>query len=338
MPVGKLNLVECRSLWFAGPRSVQIRSELLPALEVGQILVRTAFSGISGGTEMLAYRGELDPEMAVDETIGALGGTFRYPYRYGYSCVGVVVESRSTLAVGELVFAFHPHQDAFVVAASDVIALGELEPRIATLFPLVETAFQITLDAGLVTGETVVVFGLGVVGMLTALLLQRSGATVLAVDVSPTRRAKASTLGVEAVPPESLQDALGSGGRPDRIRLAIEVTGNPAALSSALGVMAHEGVVLVASWYGTREVAVPLGGDFHRRRLTIRSTQVSTIPAHLSGIWNFERRRAAAIELLGALPLDALASHTFAFDHADEAYAAIDTGVDGLIHAALGYH
>ncbi len=62
-------------------------------------------------------------------------------------------------------FAFQPHQDAFVAKAGDVVALGAVDPRQATLFPLVETALQITLDAGALLGETVVVLGLGVVGV-----------------------------------------------------------------------------------------------------------------------------------------------------------------------------
>lgn len=329
--------MECRSLWFTGPRAVEIRTTELAPVDAGEVVVRTVCSGISGGTEMLAYRGELDPDMPRDETIGALGGTFAYPFQYGYSCVGVVEESRSELDVGELVFAFHPHQEAFVASAADVVALGEVDARAATLFPLVETALQISLDAGPLAGESVVVFGLGAVGLLTATLLRRSGARVLAVEVAPWRRELAAELGIDAVAPESLADVLGTRGHPDRVPLAVEVSGNPAALSGALGVLAHEGVVLVASWYGTKPVALPLGGDFHRRRLTIRSTQVSTIPAHLSHRWDTARRRAAALDLLGELPLAALATHTFAFDRAGDAYAAIDAGTDRLMHAALGY-
>ena len=93
---GKLTPVTgtARGLWFAGPRRVEFRPVSLPALGDGQVLVRTTFSGISAGTEMLAFRGQLDSEMPVDETIGALGGTFRYPFQYGYSCVGRVEQSR----------------------------------------------------------------------------------------------------------------------------------------------------------------------------------------------------------------------------------------------------
>ena len=103
-------------LWFVGPRQVEIREDGAPRRwRDGQVLVRTTvFSGISAGTEMLAFRGQLDPEMALDETIGALGGTFRYPFRYGYSCVGMSRRADPTLGVGDLVFAFHPHQDRFV--------------------------------------------------------------------------------------------------------------------------------------------------------------------------------------------------------------------------------
>ncbi len=107
----------------------------VPPVGEGEVLVRTSFSGISAGTEMLAYRGELDPELPVDETIGALGGTFRYPFRYGYSCVGVVEESRSELQEGGLVFAFQPHQDVFVAKASDVVALGSVDAAAGDALP-----------------------------------------------------------------------------------------------------------------------------------------------------------------------------------------------------------
>jgi hypothetical protein len=82
---------------------------------------------------------------------------------------------------------------------------------------------------------------------------------------------------------------------------------------------------------------LPLGAEFHRRRLTIRSTQVSTIPGALHGRWDVRRRRDAARGLLGELPLAGLATREFAFTDAPAAYAAIDRGEDGLLHAVLRY-
>lgn len=119
--------------------------------------------------------------------------------------------------------------------------------------------------------------------------------------------------------------------------MLIEATGNPAALASGLKLLAHEGTALVASWYGRKPVPLSLGAEFHRRRLTIRSSQVSTIPAAQQPEWTVAKRRQAARALLDELPLAALATHTFSFDDAAAAFAAVDRSGDGLIHAALCY-
>src|SRR5512132_2957541 len=117
--------VEARAIFFVAPRRVEVAPVDLPDVGSGEVLVSTCYSGISAGSELLAYRGEIDPNLPLDETIGALGWTFCYPFRYGYSCVGRVERGDGALAKGELVFAFHPHQDRFIVPADDVIPLGD---------------------------------------------------------------------------------------------------------------------------------------------------------------------------------------------------------------------
>jgi threonine dehydrogenase-like Zn-dependent dehydrogenase len=306
---------------FAGPRRVVIAAVPLHEPGPDEVVVNTRFSGISGGTELLAYRGEIDPALPLDESIGALDGTFTYPFRYGYACVGEVD--------GQPVFAFHPHQDHFVARRDQLVPLpAGMDLRQATLFPLVETALQIALDAGPVLGDEVVVLGLGAVGALTALLLHRGGARVVGVDPLPWRRDTTARMGVEARSPA---DAPGG------VALVVEASGQPDALADALDLLAHEGTALVASWYGTKVAALPLGGALHRRRLTIRSTQVSTIPAALAGRWTIERRRAVAAGLLSELPLSMLATHTFPLAAVADAFAALDRGEEGLIHAAVCY-
>jgi 2-desacetyl-2-hydroxyethyl bacteriochlorophyllide A dehydrogenase len=326
--------VQAVRLLFVAPRRVEPASVDLPDLGPGGLLVRTRYSGISTGTELLGYRGLLDPELAIDERIGSLGGTFRYPFPYGYSCVGQVEQSAGSIAPGTLVFAFHPHQDRFVVGEDDVVVLPpDVDPRLATLFPYVETGLQLSLDAGPVLRETVVVLGLGVVGVITALLLQRAGATVLGADPSEERRALAGTMGISATEPGELRSRLPSEGVP----LLLELSGSPTALADGLDLLAHEGTALVGSWYGRQRVELPLGAAFHRRRLTIRSSQVSTIPARLAGSWDVGRRRRAAVALLGELPLGALATTEFAFEDAAAAYQALDSRQPGVVHVALRY-
>ena len=329
--------MKARAVHFVAPRRVEVREVELPAPAEGQLLVATEWSGISSGTELLAYRGEVDPDLPLDETLGALAGTFAYPFRYGYSAVGRVVQPAVPFGEGQRVFAFHPHQDRFVVDARDAVAVGDLDPRAATLYPMVETALQVCLDAAPRLGETAVVVGLGAVGVLVAALLARAGAVVIGSEPDPARRAAAATLGVRAVDPDDISEvvAAATGGR--GADLAVEASGNPPALAASLGLLAHEGTALVCSWYGTKPVALPLGAAFHRRRLALRSTQVSTLPAALTARWDRQRRAELAWRLARELPLAVLATHAFAFEQAAEAYACADRKEGGLIHAALRY-
>jgi 2-desacetyl-2-hydroxyethyl bacteriochlorophyllide A dehydrogenase len=329
--------VKALAVHFVAPRRVELREVELPRPSEGRALVVTEWSGISSGTELLAYRGEVDPDLPLDETLGALGGTFAYPFRYGYSTVGRVARPAGPLREGQLVFAFHPHQDRFVADAGELTPVDGMEPRAATLYPLVETALQVCHDAAPRLGEAVVVVGMGAVGILAAALLARAGADVLASEPEPARRAAAGAFGVRAVAPDEVADAVAAatGGR--GADLVVEASGNPQALASALGLLGHEGTALVCSWYGTRPVPLPLGADFHRRRLVIRSTQVSTLPAALTARWDRGRRAALAWRLARELPLAALATHEFPFERAAEAYASVDAKQGGLIHATLRY-
>jgi threonine dehydrogenase-like Zn-dependent dehydrogenase len=117
----------------------------------------------------------------------------------------------------------------------------------------------------------------------------------------------------------------------------VEVSGNPAALGPALKLLAREGVALVCSWYGNRQVSLPLGAEFHRRRLAIRSTQVSTLAAAQTARWDRQRRADLAWRLARELPLRVLATHEFPFERAADAYARLDARQGDLVHAVLRY-
>jgi threonine dehydrogenase-like Zn-dependent dehydrogenase len=251
--------------------------------------------------------------------------------------VGTVERAAGGIAEGTLVFSFQPHASVFTAQPEDVVVIEGIDPRSATLFPLVETALQISLDAGDVEGKDVVVVGCGVVGTLAAALVKDAGARVLGVDPLPWKREAAAGFGVESIPPEEVQAAVAERTDGRGADLVIEASGNPTALRESLSLLAHEGTVLVCSWFGNKSVPLPLGGAFHRRRLTIRSSQVSTIPSRLQPEWSKKRRREAVIQLMRALPLDALATHTFPIAEAQRAFASIDAGEESLIHVALSY-
>jgi 2-desacetyl-2-hydroxyethyl bacteriochlorophyllide A dehydrogenase len=328
--------MNAQAVVFGAPRVVRVEPVDLDEPRDDQVLVRTAMTGISGGTEMLAYRGELDTDTPLDDELTALTGTFRYPFSYGYSAVGTVDRSNADLPEGAEVFAFHPHQDRFVVDAGAVIVLEGIPHRVATLFPLAETGLQVALDADVRLGDLVVVIGLGPVGIFTGAALARAGADVLGSDLDPFRRDVAKRFGITPHTPADLRPAVFD--RASRgASVVVESSGDPASLPPALELLRHEGTAIVASWYGRKESRLALGAAFHRRRLTIRSSQVSTIPARLATTWDVPRRREVALRLLRDLPVDSLATHEFPFERAADAYAAIDRADEDLIHAALTY-
>jgi len=108
---------EARALYFVRPGSVELREEALQPLP-GQARVRSRLMGISHGTELLAFRGELPAGLEADASLGSLPGRLEFPLKYGYSNCGLIEES------GQRVFAFYPHQDLFYADPGELIALG----------------------------------------------------------------------------------------------------------------------------------------------------------------------------------------------------------------------
>src|SRR5439155_5061138 len=107
-----------------------------------------------------------------DGTLGALGGgTFAYPFRYGYAAVGEVVavgQAVSATWVGRRVFAFQPHASMFLAAVADVLPVPDgIEPERAALLAHMETAINLVLDGAPLLGENALVIGQGTVGLLT---------------------------------------------------------------------------------------------------------------------------------------------------------------------------
>jgi alcohol dehydrogenase len=328
-----------RALVFAGPRQVEIVDEPLPAPAAGMALVRSLVSAISAGTELLAYRGQLPADMVLDETLPAMaGGAFRFPFRYGYATVGQVAAvgpGGDPALVGRRVFAFVPHASAFVAKLEDLLPVpDELPSAAAVLYANQETAVNLLLDGPPRLGERVVVVGQGVVGLLTTALLARFPLEALVVvEPVPARAALARLLGAKvAVATEAeARAALASptASHDQGADLTFELSGNPAALDTALRLTGREGRVVVGSFYGDKRAPVELGGHFHRGRLTVISSQVSHIGPALTGRWDRQRRTRATFAALAGIDVAALCSHRLPFARAAEAYRLLDGSADG---------
>jgi 2-desacetyl-2-hydroxyethyl bacteriochlorophyllide A dehydrogenase len=307
-----------RALVFTGPRRVEVVEEPIEPPGPGEVLVQARFSAISAGTELLAFRGQVPAELPLDETLGALAGTFTYPFRFGYASVGQVIRAGAGAEgwLGQPVFAFHPHAGSFVVPAGDVVAVpGDVPADRAALLALMETAVNLVLDGRPLLGERVVLVGQGMVGLLTTALLARFPLQSLQVIESNPRRAEvARGLGARVVPAREARDA----------DLVYELSGDPAALDVALAAAGREGRVIVGSWYGSKRAPVDLGGAFHRGRITISSSQVSRLSPALSARWDRERRFATAWRALAALDARPFITHRLPFTEAQQAYELVD--------------
>ena len=356
--------VKRRAVLFTAPGAVEVCTEEMAPPQGNELLIETVVSAISAGTEMLFYRGQVPAGMAADSSIAGLTDEVRYPLKYGYACVGRICEFAGPLArqaepteadgptdaagaeENRYYFAFHPHESHFYASPQALLPVPEgILPRQAALLPNAETAVNLVMDGAPLVGERAVVMGLGIVGLLTtALLAQFPLAALIAVDPLPHRRRLARRLGASqaidpggADGPEALQEALADGGERHGVDLIYELSGQPAALDAAVSAAGFDSRIVVGSWYGTKPATLQLGGSFHRNRIRLISSQVSTIAPQLRGRWTKARRMESAWQLLAKLPADELISHRFPLEQADEAYRLIDSCPEQTLQVILDY-
>ena len=91
-----------------------------------------------------------------------------------------------------------------------------------------------------------------------------------------------------------------------RADLVIHASGQPEGLVGALKVAGMEATIVEASWYGDGIVQLPLGEEFHARRLMLKSSQVGQLPSHRTPRWTRAKRLALALNLLQEPQLDSL--------------------------------
>lgn len=298
--------------------------------------MKSICSLISSGTELKIFKGLFD-EAALDVNIkGMTDESMKYPLSYGYSLVGVVTRCGDEVAdaqdlIGKIVFTFSSHSTNAIVDRDAVqIVPDGISPEDAIFLPSVETALSIVHDAHVRVGEKVAIYGQGLIGLLVNAILSQqqipsvSGqfGTVTVFDTISDRLAMASVMGAsQALMP---MDASSAG----PYDVSIEVSGNFRALQSAIDFTRNGGRVIVGSWYGNADVNLKLGIDFHRSHKTIKTSQVSTIPADLSTLWSKDRRFSLTWELVRMLRPSRLITKSVTLDEAQEAYERLEKGLE----------
>jgi len=339
-----------QTVFFAAPRQVELREEFIPALGADEVLVETVCSAISAGTEMLAYQGRFPRDVETDAAISGLRGQFEYPIAYGYACVGVVRDVGAQVDRSwrdKKVFAFQPHTSSFILHPADLIPIPEsCSPETACFLPNMETAVNFVQDGAPVLGERVMVFGQGVVGLLTAALLSEFPLECLGTaDCYPPRRSalnlQQSTFNLGHFfshnPDAEDFHACMTGYAPAGFDLTYELTGRPETLNDAIACTRFAGRVVIGSWYGEKRAPIDLGGTFHRSRIKLISSQVSTIAPELSARWDKSRRFEVAWEALKRIRPETWITHRFPLSQAAEAYRLLDQKPEETIQVLFAY-
>lgn len=336
-------------LLFSEPGEIGFQQQDLPPPSKDQVLVQSLASAISPGTEMLIYRGQVPEGLPADDKLTHLQGDLSYPLSFGYSIVGRVIEVGSHVPDpwrGRMVFAFHPHTDRFLSTPSELHPIPEDLPlEEALFFPNMETALSLLHDGQPLLGEQVLVLGQGIVGLLTTSLLARLPlGSLIATENYPLRKRASLSAGALACLDSSepdliheLRALLQSESPYTGADLVYELTGEPAALETAIAACGYSGRVVIGSWYGTKTTPLKFGTHFHRQRIQLISSQVSTIRPALRGRWTKARRSQLVWDLLETHRPARFITHRIPFEQADQAYATLDQRPQEAIQVILTY-
>jgi predicted dehydrogenase/threonine dehydrogenase-like Zn-dependent dehydrogenase len=203
-----------------------------PLVRPGQILIQTSKSLVSLGTERmlvefgksnLIQKARQQPDKVKEviskintdglrPTINAVLNKLGQPLPLGYCNVGKVIavgKGVDDIIVGDRVASNGPHAEIVCIPQN-------LVAKIPDNVTDEEAAFTVIGAIGLqgirlinpTFGETVVVVGLGLIGLITAQLLKANGCNVIGFDYDANKVSLAKTLGIDAINPSEGVDQV----------------------------------------------------------------------------------------------------------------------------------
>ena len=284
-----------RACWCRAPGQCELQQEALPALKPDDVLVRATHGAVSRGTESLVLAGRVPASEHARMRCPHMGGSFEFPVKYGYVSVGVVEACGKDVEHlrNARVFCLHPHQDAYVVPAADVRVVPPATPSARA------RCWRRTWRRRSTSS--------GTRASAWATAWPSSARASSAASWRGWHASRASTCcsststggGAAAEAGRVLRPggALG-GGAGDR-GVVVHASGAAAGAAAALALAGDEAVVVEASWHGSTVVPLPLGGPFHARRLTLKSSRVGNLPPSKRPRWDYTRRMNLALKLAG---------------------------------------
>jgi threonine dehydrogenase-like Zn-dependent dehydrogenase len=336
-----------KKLIFNAPYMVQVKNEKLSPPLKDQVLVQTEISAISPGTEMLFYRGQVPEGLRLDEIIPALNSPALYPTQYGYAIVGKVIEVGDKSFenwLGKRVFSFSPHQRFSNISPQQLLCIpDDISDEDAVFFPNMETAVNLVQDANPIIGEQVAVTGAGIVGLMTMALLQQFPLDrLVALEKIIKRQEYVKELGLEEVyfPELFLAEILIQREKSNSqfgVDLVLECSGSPSGLQLAIDIAGFDGRIVVGSWFGNKQITLDLGARFHRQRLQLISSQVSTISPKLMARWEKQRRSSLVWKMIKRIKPSRWITRSYPIEEAASVYGIIDKNPEKNMQIVFEY-
>ncbi len=314
---------------FEGPRTVAVVDQDKPVPAEGELLVESISSLISTGTELTALAAE-DPPGTVWASLR------RFPNTPGYCNAGTVLAAGSEADqdwVGKRVASIARHRRFGVlpVEAARPLTDGRIGDDEAAFSSLAETVMNGVRRGGVSWGDSVVIFGLGLLGQLAVRFCRLAGARpVFAVDVVEER------LGLVPDDPgiirvsaahEDVNDVVSRATRGRMADVAFEVTGVSELIPREIVALHPLGRFVVLSSPRGKGTMFNFHDFCNRPSYTIIGTHVSSHPevATPDQPWTATRNAELFFDLLSddELDLKPLISHRYTFRDAPEAYSML---------------
>lgn len=309
---------------FPEPKRVEIWEMQLSDPAPEQVVIRTAYSGVSQGTERWALTARYDDYG--EEPSAA------YPCSPGYQAAGVVEAVGSAvedLEPGDHVFApgtrfLNPghhyrgpcnasHSGYLVVDRTYVTKVAShVDLAAASLYHMASVSRHGVRLANVGEGQLVVVIGLGMIGQMSAQAARRAGARVLATDLLESRCIAAERHSADLVtPPDALEEAMRDE-RPDGADVVIDTSGSAAMWRRCLELIRREGTICLQGYYPD-----PISIDFHAAHMQRPSV---VFPCG----WDDYMNPSIADDLAsGRLVIDPLITHRIPYEEAAAAYELV---------------
>ena len=204
----------------------------IPQVNKDQILVKTSCSLISSGTEKmlinfgqsnLFQKARSNPDKVKDllnkisvdgpfSAIEAVNSKLDQPIALGYCNVGEIVEIGSAITeykVGDRIVSNGSHSE-YVLVSQNLSAKipKDVKNEDAVFVILASIGLQGIRLAKPSLGETFVVCGMGLIGLLTAQLLKANGCSVIGIDPNQEKINIANKLGINSYNSKNLNDCI----------------------------------------------------------------------------------------------------------------------------------